>query len=299
MIETHWIQLTATTRAEHAERISDALSDAGALAVTEHGDDTEDILEPAPGATPLWQRVKVVGLFAAGTAMEPIVAQLRAAAGEVLIGECTVTTLADQAWERTCLDDFHPMRFGERTWVCPSWGEPPQQPGAVVLNLDPGLAFGTGTHATTALCLEWLDAHPPTGLDVVDYGCGSGILGIGAAKYGAARVWCVDHDPQALQATRANAEHNGVAHLIDTRTPAQATGLRAQLLLANILAAPLIELAPRFETMVLPGGDIVLAGLLNHQAAAIVDAYRPWGILQITNTRDGWVLLTGRRTART
>ncbi len=297
MTLTDWIQLTATARAEHAEQVGDALSAAGALAVTVHGDDTQDVLEPLPGTTPLWEHNKVVGLFAAGTPMEPVLARLRADAGPALIGECTVTTLADQAWERACLNDFKPMRFGARTWVCPSWGELPPQPDAVILHLDPGLAFGTGSHASTALCLTWLDAHPPAGLTVVDYGCGSGILGICAAKYGAARVWCVDYDPQALLATRNNAKHNDVAAHIETRTPEHDGDIRAQVVLANILAAPLIELAPRFEAMLQPGGHIVLAGLLNDQAAAIVDAYRPWVELQIADTRDGWALLTGRRAA--
>lgn len=297
MTASHWIQLTVTTRAEHAERVDDALRDAGTLAVTVYGAGTDDVLEPAPGATPLWEQVKVVGLFAAGTPMEPVRARLRACVGDALIGECAVAALADRAWERACLDDFQPMRFGARTWVCPSWSEPPRQADAVVLHLDPGLAFGTGSHATTALCLQWLDAHPPLDREVVDYGCGSGILGICAVKLGAEQAWCVDHDPQALLATRANAAHNGVARRIDARAPEDATDVRAQLLLANILAGPLIELAQRFETMLRPGGDIVLAGLLKDQAAAVADAYRPWVQLEIRANRDGWVLLTGQRPA--
>ncbi len=297
MTSSDWIQLTVTARAEHAEQVSDALTAAGALAVTVHGDDAHEVLEPPPGATPLWELNKIVGLFAAGTPMAPVLARLRADAGPALIGESAVTTLVDQAWERACLNDFKPMRFGVRTWVCPSWGELPQQQDAVILHLDPGLAFGTGSHATTALCLAWLDAHPPAGLAVVDYGCGSGILGICAAKHGAARVWCVDYDPQALLATRDNAERNAVATHIETHTPEHDGDIRAQVVLANILAAPLIDLAPRFEAMLQPGGHIVLAGLLSDQAGAVIDAYRPWVELQIANTRDGWALLTGRRAA--
>jgi ribosomal protein L11 methyltransferase len=295
MTATHWIQLTLSTSDVHGELVGTALTAAGALAVTLHGGGDDEVLEPAPGATPLWKQIRVVGLFAADVSVDAVVARVRAQTGHALIGEPRVSTLADQAWERTCLADFQTMRFGARTWICPSWSETPPEPDAVIIRLDPGLAFGTGSHPTTALCLEWLDAHPPVDRQVIDYGCGSGILGICAAHHGAARVWSVDHDHQALRATNDNAAHNQVADRIETRTAQHAADIRGDVLLANILAAPLIELAPRFATLLRPGGDIVLAGLLSAQTAAVIQAYRPWVALRAEHTRDDWVLLTGRR----
>jgi ribosomal protein L11 methyltransferase len=202
--------------------------------------------------------------------------------------------LADQAWERVWLEDFRPMRFGRRLWVCPG-GLPAGDADAIRIELDPGLAFGTGTHPTTALCLEWLDGQDLAGCSVVDYGCGSGILAVAAAKLGAAHVVAMDIDPQALIATRENALRNRVAGTLTVTGEPALAPRSADVLLANILAGPLVELAPRFAEALVPGGRLALSGLLPEQADAVTAAYRPWFHIETTTTRDGWVLLSARR----
>jgi ribosomal protein L11 methyltransferase len=248
------------------------------------------ILEPAPGATPLWPTVRLAALFAGDRRPDEIIAALAKSLAAPLPPH-RFEPVADRAWEREWLKDFHPMRFGSRLWICPH-GRPPPDAEATVVWLDPGLAFGTGTHPTTALCLEWLDSAALHALDVIDYGCGSGILAIAAAKLGAGSVTTVDLDPQALLATRDNAERNGVSDRIVTRTPDEALD-PADLLLANILSEPLIALAPRFARLVRPGGRIVLAGILISQAETVTGAYRPWFDIAPFATRDSWVCLHG------
>ena len=187
------------------------------------------------------------------------------------------------------------MRFGRRLWVCPG-GQPASEPDAIVLELDPGLAFGTGTHATTAMCLEWLDAFPPTGLRALDYGCGSGILALAALKLGAASACAVDIDPQALVAARDNADRNGLIAQLDIRDAGQLPAGPFDLVLANILAGPLQRLAPALAR-VCPAGKVLLAGLLDAQAAEVADAYSPWFDIETAARRDGWIALIGYRRA--
>jgi len=227
-----------------------------------------------------------------------------------------VQWVADKEWERVWLEDFHPLSCGTRLWVCPT-GWPIPHPDATILWLDPGLAFGTGTHPTTALCLEWLDASLNPGATVVDYGCGSGILGLAALRLGAARAWAVDNDPQAILATVDNAAKNGIATQTvssSCTTPIPEGGdprleesdaplwvglpehlpqVKVDLLLANILARPLGELAPRLTALVRPGGNIVLSGILADQEKQVIAAYQPWFDFQPTVTREGWICLTG------
>jgi ribosomal protein L11 methyltransferase len=198
----------------------------------------------------------------------------------------------EKVWEREWLKDFHALRCGERLWICPRHESVPD-PHAVVVHLDPGLAFGTGNHATTALCLEWLDAHVRSGARVIDYGCGSGILALAAVKLGAARAFCFDIDPQALIATRDNAGANAVAITVHD-TAATLPG-ESDVLLANILAMPLCELAPHFATLLRPGGQVVLAGLMAHEVADVTAAYATWFDVAAYGYRDGWVCLAGRR----
>jgi ribosomal protein L11 methyltransferase len=200
--------------------------------------------------------------------------------------------LEDRDWSNTWRDSFQSMCFGERLWVCPV-GEAPPGPDAVVISMDPGLAFGTGTHTTTALCLEWLDANPPVGKQVIDYGCGSGILAITAHKLGAAAVQAVDIDPQALTAARANAVRNGITGNFDVLLPEALPAGPVDLVLANILANPLVELADQLGGRVCAGGRIVLTGILDEQAGEVMQAYQPRFVFSEPVRRDGWVRLDG------
>lgn len=269
---------------------------AGALAVTlaDAGDDP--ILEPLPGATPLWPSVRLTALYPEQTERAALAAALRARLAAPAL-ELRFEALDDRPWEREWLKDFRPMRFGRRLWVCPGGQAPPADTGEapVIVWLDPGLAFGTGTHATTALCLEWLDGLAAAPGRVLDVGSGSGILAIAALRLGAATALAVDIDPQALIASRENALRNGVA---DRMTVAPATadwGSGYDVVLANILAEPLVALAPALAAATAPGGAVVLSGLLVAQAAAVTAAYAPWFDMAPPRERDDWVGLYGRR----
>ncbi|OGT22157.1 MAG: ribosomal protein L11 methyltransferase [Gammaproteobacteria bacterium RBG_16_57_12] len=283
-----WIQLKIASDQEHAEHLADMLHEAGAAAVTLEDAADQPIYEPPPGATPLWQQVCVAALFDAATDIDAVVARLPAG----LSWRCE--PLPDKDWERAWMDDFKPMRFGERLWICPSWCSPPD-PAAVNLMLDPGLAFGSGTHPTTALCLEWLDRHPPHGQTVIDYGCGSGILAIAALKLGAAIAWGVDNDPQALISSRGNADKNSVGAGLHTCLPDELPAIKADKVIANILANPLITLAPRLAGLTRPGGVIVLSGILEEQQHSVARAYESFFAMAPAVTRDGWVRLEGIR----
>ena len=270
------------------------------------------VLEPAPGEMPLWPATRVKCLFAPAAPHEvgqraKVVAALAATLG-IDASRIETETLADRAWEREWLKDFHAMRFGRRLWVCPQH-ERVSAPDAVIVALDPGLAFGTGTHASTALCLEWLDAHfpgPPApaerfeqqlqqGARVIDYGCGSGVLAIAAARLGAAEVHAFDIDPQALIATAGNASANDVQARLKVHATAAALPSGSDVLLANILAAPLCVLAPRFAALLRPGGQVVLAGLMSHEVAEVTAAYATCFDVARFGERDGWACLSGRR----
>jgi ribosomal protein L11 methyltransferase len=288
-----WHQLVIELGRDDLARAEEACTRLGAIALSLADAGDEPLLEPAPGTTPLWHEIRLRALFP--ETLEP---PLLAATLEAVLGlpgaAIRIENLADRVWEREWLKDFRPMQFGQRLWVCPA-GQRPAVNAPVVLELDPGLAFGTGTHATTALCLEWLDARPLTGLSVLDYGCGSGILALAALKLGAASATGFDIDPQALLATRENAEKNGLTAQIAVQSEAMANEGPFDLVLANILAGPLMELAPRFAAYCRPGGAIALAGLLDRQADEVAQAYRPWFDVESTAERDGWILLSGRR----
>jgi ribosomal protein L11 methyltransferase len=288
------LQLTLDIGSSDPAPFEDALFALGAVSVTLEDAADDPVLEPAPGETPLWPTVIVKAMFAAGADADVIAACLAQALPDAPAP--WFETLPDKPWEREWLKDFKPMRFGRRLWVCPG-GLPAGAPDAIRIELDPGLAFGTGTHPTTALCLEWLDSQDLAGRQVVDYGCGSGILAIAAARLGAASVLAMDIDPQALIATRENAERNGVAGRIAVTGDPQLAEGSADVLLANILAGPLVELAPRFAQAIRPGGHLALSGLLLEQADTVTSAYRPWFDIGTAATRDGWALLAGRRRA--
>jgi ribosomal protein L11 methyltransferase len=255
----------------------------------------QPLFEPDPGTTPLWSATRITALFEATADLSALKQRLASTFGATLVERLHEDTLQDQDWERVWLDQFHPMQFGRRLWVCPAGQRPDCDKDAVLIDLDPGLAFGTGTHATTALCLQWLDGHPPDNQRVLDYGCGSGILAIAALKLGAAAVWGVDIDEQALWASRENAARNGVDAGLMTGLPEALPDQRFDLLLANILANPLIELAPRLAGLVRAGGDLVLSGILAEQAETVRAAYECWFSLSDAVERGGWVRLHGVR----
>jgi ribosomal protein L11 methyltransferase len=290
-----WTQLVIELGRDDLPRTEDACTRLGAIALSLADAGDEPLLEPAPGATPIWHEVRLRALFPETPEPGLLVATLAAVLG-LPADAIRFEHLADRAWEREWLKDFRPMRFGRYLWVCPA-GQRPAGAAAVVLELDPGLAFGTGTHATTALCLEWLDARPLAGSSLLDYGCGSGILALAALKLGAAAATAFDIDPQALLATRENAQKNGLTRAITVISQADAITGSFDLVLANILAGPLIELAPRLAANCRAGGTIVLAGLLESQGAEVAQSYRPWFDIETSAERDGWILLAGRRRA--
>ena len=276
----------------HAERACSALG-AIALSLSDAGD--QPLLEPAPGEAPLWREIRLRALFA--DSAEPALLAATLTAVLRLPGDAIqCERVADRIWEREWLKDFRPMRFGRRLWVCPG-GQQPPDPAAIVLELDPGLAFGTGTHATTALCLEWLDAHVAAGSTVLDYGCGSGILALAALKLGAAHATAFDIDPQALIATRDNAARNALAGRLTIAEAAGGIAGPFDFVLANILAGPLRQLAPELERHCRPGGAVLLAGLLDSQAVEVAESYGPWFDIETAIRRDGWTALAGRRRA--
>ncbi len=288
-----WLQLKLNTQPEQAEAIAELLSNAGATAVTLQDAEDQPLYEPPPGTTPLWEQTKITGLFPADTDMVALKKQLQQQTDKPL-GNWQIQPLEEKDWSRAWMDNFHPMQFGDKLWICPGWHTPPHREAVNIL-LDPGLAFGTGTHATTGLCLEWLDAHPPLTLNVIDYGCGSGILAIAAAKLGARQVQAIDNDPQALQATNDNADKNRLKEKISTFLPEEHYPVPCDLLLANILANPLMDLAAQFAELVSPGGSIILSGILSEQETSVTAAYEPWFTMTGTQERDGWIRLEGSR----
>ena len=293
-----WLSLQVPVPADQVEPTEEALFGLGAVSITLLDAADHPLHEPGPGETPVWPRVMVQALFARDTHPNKLAAALLEAGIVNDAGMIKCSDLAGRDWERAWMDRFRPASFGNGLWICPSHIQPdPDWP--LVLRLDPGLAFGSGTHPTTALCLEWIAAHQ-TGLDrVVDFGCGSGVLAMAAALKGARAVIAIDHDSQALTATLDNARRNNVAERITACTPEQfeASGKdreTAQLVVANILAGPLIELAPKLSRLVAPGGELVLSGVLPEQADEVAAAYRRFDPKPSVTERDGWVRLVLR-----
>ena len=290
-----WQQLSLEAGDLSPQQLSMFFEEQGALSVSFEDAADQPLFEPDPGSTPLWSATRITALFETTADFSALKQQLASTFGATVVERLHEDTLQDQDWERVWLDQFHPMQFGRRLWVCPAGQRPLDAGDAVLIDLDPGLAFGTGTHATTALCLQWLDEHPPVEQRVLDYGCGSGILAIAALKLGAAAAWGVDIDEQALWASRENAARNGVDAGLMTALPAALPDQCFDLLLANILANPLIDLAPRLAGLVRSGGDLVLSGILAEQADALCAAYARWFSLSETAEKDGWVRLHGVR----
>jgi ribosomal protein L11 methyltransferase len=268
----------------------------GAVSVTMTDAGDTPILEPLPGATPLWPSTAISALYEADTPESTLADALRALLGSAAL-QLRFEAIADKAWEREWLKDFRPMRFGERLWICPGGMQPPAgtSPAPEIVWLDPGLAFGTGTHATTALCLAWLDGAALAGVRVLDVGCGSGILAVAALRLGAASAHALDIDPQALIATADNAARNEVGARLTIAAADAPWGDGYEVVVANILAEPLIQLAATIAAATRPGGYIVLSGLLVPQADAVTAAYLPWFDMEVPRERDGWIGLVGRR----
>ncbi len=283
--ETHWFNITALTGKEQLDPLEDWLWQQGAVSVTVEDAADNPIYEPPPGTQPVWEDVVVTGLFEAGVRPEEIVSGLEAEGFSGVL----LHKLENRVWEREWLERFKPMQFGHQLWVCPSGFEPPE---GIVIKMDPGLAFGTGTHATTRLCLEYLDGLEVGGWHVLDYGCGSGVLGIGAALKGAETVQAVDIDQQALNAALENARRNGVS--LDVSMPGKALKT-ADLVFANILAGPLEELAPMLIDATADGGLLVLSGIMSSQKEWLTAVYETQVDLIDEAQLDGWIRLVWRR----
>ncbi|WP_293730325.1 50S ribosomal protein L11 methyltransferase [uncultured Actinobacillus sp.] len=289
-----WIQIRLNSTNERAEAISDFLEELGSVSVTFMDSQDTPIFEPLPGETRLWGNTDVIALFDAETDMNPILTALQESQLLEQGFAYKIEQIEDKDWEREWMDNFHPMKFGKRLWICPTWREIPE-PDAVNVMLDPGLAFGTGTHPTTALCLEWLDSLDLEGKTVIDFGCGSGILAIAALKLGAKSAVGIDIDPQAILASRNNAEANGVADRLQLfLSDDKPADLKADVVVANILAGPLKELYPVISQLPKAQGDLGLSGILATQAQSVCDAYAQTFELDPVVEREEWCRITGK-----
>ncbi|WP_158882814.1 50S ribosomal protein L11 methyltransferase [Rhodanobacter sp. L36] len=298
-----WLELSLTLRVEQQPRVEEALEDLGALSITLQDADAETpdeqaIFEPGVGELPLWPTITLNALFDVGTDRRGLTETL----GELLPwlepDQLLFRDVADQDWVRAWMDKFEPMPFGRRLWIYPWNIEPPRDDaGLVVVRLDPGLAFGSGTHPTTALCLEWLDGLQLAGKSVTDFGCGSGILAIAALKLGAASAIGVDNDPQALIASADNAERNEVADRLALFLPDELDVEPADVFIANILAGPLGELAPIFAKAAKPGAPFAISGILVGQQDDLLLRYAEWFDGLRVDTREDWVRISGCRRA--
>lgn len=289
-----WQQLKINIKAEFAESLGDMLSANRAQAVTFIDAKDTPMYEPKPGEVLLWPDTQVIGLFDASDDLAPVIKRLGQA--KILRDEFIylVDQLEDKDWEREWMDNFHPMQFGERLWICPSWLDAPD-PNAVNILLDPGLAFGTGTHPTTSLCLQWLDSFDVKGKTVVDFGCGSGILAIAALMLGAERVIGIDIDPQALQASVENARRNKVEDRLEVYLPKDQPQLQADLVMANILAGPLKELSSIITDYCKINGELIMSGILAEQASAVMESYQHNFDFEPVAQQQEWIRLSASR----
>jgi len=290
-----WWQFSLNCQASEVEQIEGLMQDLGALSLSLGDAGDEPIYEPLPGTTPLWQESIVTATFDSATAPEVLYQQISSVLPQHLISSLRQHSLQEQDWEQAYKQHFHPIQCAPDLWIVPSWSEAPD-PQATIIALDPGLAFGTGGHPTTALCLGWLAANRPEGMRVIDYGCGSGILAIAAHKLGAAQVSAVDIDAQALSASAANIGSNGIAaDRIPLSLPEAMDRSPVDLLMANILAGPLVELSEVFADLVRPRGTILLSGILKSQLDDIQSAYRPCFDLDPAQSREDWICISGQR----
>lgn len=288
-----WQQLFCRTHKENEQAVSLFLEENDATSITYQDAEDKPVLEPLPGETPLWDLIVITGLFSSDINLEPIATQLQQQLPEVQ--KIHYKPLKEQQWERTWMDSFKPMKFGNNLWIYPTYFDLPDD-GSTQILLDPGLAFGTGTHPTTSLCLEWLDNHPPKDLMLIDYGCGSGVLAIAAIKLGAKHVLATDIDSQAFTATKNNMLTNQINNEeISTYLPKNLPKTPVNIILANILSGPLTELAPHLSTLVKPNGKIVLSGILIEQEESIIHSYTPFFTNLLVVYSGDWIRVTGIR----
>lgn len=291
-----WQQLIINTKGELAEAISDLLTETGAISVTFQDSFDVPVFEPLPGETRLWHDTDIIALYDNDTNIHSVISLLKI--NPLLISNFNyrIEEVIDKDWEREWMDNFHAMRFGKKLWICPSW-QPVPDKNAINVMLDPGLAFGTGTHPTTALCLEWLDSLDLDGKTIIDFGCGSGILAIAALKLGAKNAIGIDIDPQAIEASKNNAIQNGVSeHLTLYLANQYPQSIQADIVIANILAGPLRELSPTITSLVKPQGKLGLSGILTSQAESVIDAYCSSFTLEPIVENEEWCRITGQHT---
>ena len=289
-----WKQISFEVKKSETDLISEVLMGLGSVSIT-YSDALDDaIYEPPVGQTPLWDNVKVNALFSSEVNQKSIETSILDICNIVVID---TVTLKDRVWEEECQKDFPSMRFGKRLWVCPSWDtESILSNDSIVIHMDPGLAFGTGTHQTTSLCLEYLDSNPPKNLHVIDFGCGTGILAIAAAKFGAKSVIAIDNDPQAVLSSKENVAKNKCENTITTiHSINQGSDRKCDLLIANILANPLVELEPLFSDLVHTNGMLLLSGILKEQVDRVVKCYSiNFSNIEVANKGE-WFRISGKR----
>jgi ribosomal protein L11 methyltransferase len=287
-----WHQLSITTEKKLASKVSDFFSTLGAVSVTYMDAEDQPVYEPRPGETKIWDSTQVIGLFEIDAEPELVKTMLYSYFPESALANWHHEQLEDQVWERCWMEYFKPMKFSDRLWVCPT-GQEKYEQGTVCMTLDPGLAFGTGTHPTTALCLDWLAENEIQGKMVIDYGCGSGILAVAAALLGAKTIFAIDIDPQALTATQDNANKNGVQNQIHTSAPDSFSPPPADIVLANILAKPLMELSSQLTDQVTAKGHLILSGILKEQTNALMNGYQGFFTMDTPVYREDWCRLCG------
>ncbi len=287
-----WHQISVITTEDLAPRIADFFDKLGAVSVTYMDAEDEPVYEPAIGETKIWSNTEVIALYEMDAEPELIKARLYTQFDAEQLHNFRHDLIEDQEWERAWMEFYKPMKFAKKLWVCPTDQEQ-YETGTVCLTLDPGLAFGTGTHPTTALCLEWLASHELAGKTVIDYGCGSGILAVAGILLGAKIAHAVDIDPQAITATQSNALKNKVADKVACYLPEQFTPFQADLVLANILAKPLIDMAEQISNLVAPGSQLVLSGILYEQAESVMNAYQKYIIFNPPVQQEDWIRLDG------
>ncbi len=290
-----WWQLSVGCLADELESVENLMLDQGAQSISISDARDEPIFEPLPGQTPLWSHSIITGLFDDGHTAENLMQTISSVLPRHLLASLRCQRLEDEDWQNSYQQHFNPIQVSERLWIVPSWHQPPDA-GAVNITLDPGMAFGTGTHPTTALCLQWLGDPQVASWDVIDFGCGSGILAIAAIKLGASHVQAVDIDPQAILATLENCRTNDIKEsLIDVGLPTQLADRQVDLLIANILCQPLIDLHEQLTNLVKPGGKILLSGILKTQLDTLQSVYQKYFELDPPECSGDWARLSGTR----